>query len=280
MDDYLRIAQAIRFLDEHQEEQPGLAETASAAGLSEAHFQRLFCRWAGVSPKRYLQALTARRARDLLAASRDVLDVSFAAGLSGPGRLHDLAVNVFAATPAQLRDGGAGLELRHGFAPTPFGEGHFGRTERGLCALTFADGREEAVADLARRWPRARLLRDDSASAAYAEGLFEAQRRSSASARPLTLHLAGTNFQLRVWEALLRVPEGAAISYDELGRRAGAAAGSARAVGAAVGANPVAFVIPCHRVLRASGALGGYRWGLDRKRAVLAWEAARAGAAP
>ncbi|MGC4122920.1 MAG: methylated-DNA--[protein]-cysteine S-methyltransferase [Myxococcales bacterium] len=271
MSDYHRIEQAIRYLDEHRDEQPGLAEVASAAGLSESHFQRLFSRWAGVSPKRYLQAATAQRALELLADSRDVLDAAFGAGLSGPGRLHDLFVNVYAATPAQVRDGGAGLAVRYGFAPTPFGEAIFGCTERGLCALEFQDDRAAALSELRERWPQARLTRDDEVARGLGQRIFEASRRSRRE--PLTLHLVGTNFQLRVWEALLRVPFGAATSYEALGERAGVGR-SARAVGSAVGANAVAYVIPCHRVLRASGALGGYRWGLDRKRAILAWEAA------
>ncbi|HEY3450232.1 MAG TPA: methylated-DNA--[protein]-cysteine S-methyltransferase [Myxococcales bacterium] len=272
MNDYRRIEQAIRFLDEHRDGQPGLGEVAASAGLSESHFQRLFGRWAGISPKRYLQAATARRAKDLLEASRNVLDAAFGAGLSGPGRLHDLFVNVYAATPAQVRDGGAGLDVRYGFAPTPFGEALFGHTGRGLCALAFTEDRAAALGELRERWPGARLTRDDTAARACGERIFEASRRSQKE--PLTLHLVGTNFQLRVWEALLRVPFGAATSYEDLGERAGVP-GSARAVGAAVGANAVGYVIPCHRVLRASGALGGYRWGVDRKRTILAWETAR-----
>lgn len=272
--DYDRVARAIRFLDEHGEEQPGLAEVAAAAGLSASHFQRLFRRWAGVSPKRYLQRATAARARAELDRSADVLETAYAAGLSGPGRLHDLFVNVWAATPAQVRERGAGLEVRVGFAPTPFGEALVATTARGLCALEFLDGgREAALERLRSAWGRASLVADDAGAASICGRIFAAARRSRGE--PLTLHLTGSNFQLRVWEALLRIPPARTSTYEALAAGLGAA-GAARAVGCAVGANPIAFVIPCHRVLRKSGALGGYRWGLERKRTMLAWETARA----
>lgn len=272
--DYRRIARAIAFLEERRRMQPPLSEVAAVVGLSEHHFQRMFRRWAGISPKRYLQFLTAEDARAELEASRGVLETSFAAGLSGPSRLHDLCVSVYAATPAELRRKGEGLVLRHGFAETPFGDALVASTERGLAALSFVepDAREAARAALAARWSRARLVADEAGARATVERIFEAAARSDGA--PLTLHLAGTNFQLRVWEALLRIPPGRVASYEEVASAIGAPA-SARAVGTAVGTNALAFVVPCHRVLRKSGALGGYRWGLERKRAVLAWEAAR-----
>jgi len=260
---YSRVADAIRYLDESASSQPSLERVAASAGLSPAHFQRLFKRWAGVSPKRFLQYATAEHARRLLAESRPVLDAAFEAGLSGPGRLHDLTVHVHAMTPGEVRRAGDGVTIRYGGHDTPFGRAIVGVTERGVCALQFGD----ALEDVRRRWPRARFVRDDSAAAEVGARLFDGGA--------VSLDVRGTNFQIRVWEALLCVPPGAAVSYGELARRVGAPR-AARAVGSAVGANPVAVLIPCHRVLRGTGAFGGYRWGAERKRALLAWESARA----
>lgn len=272
--DYRRIERAIAYLEAHQRRQPSLEEVASVVGLSGHHFQRMFRRWAGISPKRYLQFLTAEHARAGLEASRSVLETAFEAGLSGPSRLHDLCVSVYAATPAELRRQGEGLVVRHGFAETPFGDALVASTERGLCALAFVepDEREAASEALRARFRRARLVEDSGGACSTVERIFEAAARSVGA--PLTLHLVGTNFQLRVWEALLRIPPGRIASYEEVASALGAP-GSARAVGTAIGRNPLAFVVPCHRVLRKTGALGGYRWGLERKRAILAWEVAR-----
>jgi AraC family transcriptional regulator of adaptative response/methylated-DNA-[protein]-cysteine methyltransferase len=275
-DDYARIERAIRFLDTHAHEQPGLDAVAQAVGLSAFHFQRLFRRWAGISPKRFVQFLTADRARREL--SRGALDAALASGLSGHGRLHDLMVNVYAATPGELRRGGAGLAIRHGFAPTPFGECLVGLTARGLCHLAFTSpgGRNAALDELAARWPRARLVPARKDAEAVAQRLFTATKRSPFA---LTLHLHGTNFQIRVWEALLRIPPGGVTSYESLARGIGSPR-AARAVASAVAANPIAVLIPCHRVIRKTGAFGDYHWGQTRKQALLAWEAARAGDAP
>lgn len=271
--DYARVERAIRFLDEHAREQPGLDTVAAAAGLSPYHFQRLFRRWAGISPKRFLQFLTADHARELLARAHGTLDTALASGLSGGGRLHDLMVNVYAATPGELRNGGAGLTIRYGFAPTPFGDCLAARTARGICHLAFADeGRRAALDTLRARWPHARFERDGAGIEKLVRQLF-----APAAARghkPLTLHLHGTNFQIRVWEALVRIPAGAALSYEGLARALDAPA-AGRAVASAVAANSVAVLIPCHRVIRKSGAFGEYRWGATRKQALLAWEAAR-----
>jgi AraC family transcriptional regulator of adaptative response/methylated-DNA-[protein]-cysteine methyltransferase len=274
--DYERVAEAIEFLDRHFREQPTLKEVAAAVGLSEFHFQRVFRRWAGISPKRFLQFVTAEHARSLLASSRGVLDATYDVGLSGPARLHDLFVSVYAATPAQVREAGAGLVVRFGFAATPFGECLAASTERGICALSFTDagGREGALEELRRRWSRASLVLDGAASREVAERIFSASGR--AGDRPLTVFLHGTNFQIRVWEALLRIPAGGAATYRDVAAAVGSPR-AARAVGAAIGCNPIAFVIPCHRVLRKSGAFGDYRWGSVRKRAILGWEASRAG---
>jgi AraC family transcriptional regulator of adaptative response/methylated-DNA-[protein]-cysteine methyltransferase len=273
--DYARVERAIRFLDEHFREQPRLAEVAAAVGMSEYHFQRLFRRWAGVSPKRFLQFLTADYARGLLRDSSTALETALEAGLSGPGRLHDLMVSVDAATPGEIRSGGEGVVVRHGVHPSPFGPALLAATERGICSLSFLEGADDPrpLEALRAGWPGARLVENVGATAPLARRAFA---RAAGEGR-LPLHLRGTNFQIRVWEALLRVPEGAVVTYESLAAAAGAP-GAARAVGAAVGANPVAYVIPCHRVIRKTGAFGGYRWGTARKRALLGWEAARAGA--
>lgn len=269
--DYMRVAKAIRYLEENFRRQPELAEVASAMGISEYHFQRLFRRWAGVSPKRFLQFLTADYARALLRQSATVLDAALEAGLSGPGRLHDLLVSVDAVTPGETRRRGEGLTLRHGIHPTPFGPCLLAASDRGVCALSFVEpgGERAAVEELARRWEHALLTSDPAATAPLAERIF-----GGAGGEPLTLHLRGTNFQIRVWEALLRIPEGAVATYGQVADGVGEPA-AVRAVGSAVGRNPLAFLIPCHRVIRSTGAFGGYAWGLTRKRAMLGWEAAR-----
>lgn len=275
--DYVRIEKAIRYLDENFHRQPSLAEVAQAVGLSEYHFQRLFRRWAGISPKRFLQFLTAEHAKQLLRDSRSTLDVAFSVGLSGPGRLHDLLVSTEAMTPGEVKQAGAGLLVRYGIHPGPFGESLLALTDRGICALAFLPGgeKESAVEELRRRWPAAELREDATATLPVLQRVFDGSRELPA---PLGLHLRGTNFQIRVWEALLRIPSGAVATYEDVARMIGSP-GAARAVGSAVAANPVAYLIPCHRVIRGTGAFGEYRWGSARKRAILGWEAARAHAA-
>jgi AraC family transcriptional regulator of adaptative response/methylated-DNA-[protein]-cysteine methyltransferase len=269
--DYARVERAIRFLEQHADERPSLADVARSAGLSPAHFQRLFSRWAGVSPKRFLQYLAKEHAAELLRRSTTVLDAAYEAGLSGPGRLHDLFVNCEAATPGEVASGGRGIDICWGFHPTPFGECLLGITARGICHLSFVGpgGRRAALDGLRTRWPRAILREDRALAARTAARVFRATGRGN-----LSLHLAGTNFQIKVWEALLRIPPGAATTYGDVARRIGRPS-AVRAVARAVGANPVAWLIPCHRVLRSVGTLGGYRWGIERKRAMLGWEAAR-----
>jgi len=270
--DFGRIARAIRFIDENFRAQPRLATIAQAVHLSEFHFNRLFRRWAGVTPRQYLAFVTARAARGALAAAPSVLEAAYAVGLSAPSRLHDLMVTLEAVTPGELRTGGAGLELTAGFTATPFGRALIGRTARGIAHLSFLEERQEAaaLAQLAERWPRARLARDDVAAAALAARIWD----PAAAAAPLRVAVPGTNFQLKVWHALLETGAAPSVSYAHLARAAGTAA-AARAVGNAVGANRVAWLIPCHKVLRQDGALGGYHWGSDRKRAMLAWSALR-----
>jgi len=270
--DYARVKDAIMFIASNASEQPTLEDVAAHVGLSPYHFQRLFRRWAGVSPKRFLQHLNASRAKVLLRDSMPVLDTAFAVGLSGPGRLHDLIVMTEAVTPGEYAAHGDGIAIRYGVHETPFGPCLIAVTDRGICALRFTDedNVENAVAELERDWRRATLVRDDSGTSASVRTIFD---RAGDATGPLPLLLRGTNFQLKVWEALLRVPETCLISYGDLAERIGMPSAT-RAVASAVGANPIAFVIPCHRVLRSSGALGGYRWGLDRKVVMLEREMA------
>ena len=273
--DYDRVSRAIRFLERRRAEQPSLDELAAVMGLSPHHCHRLFSRWVGTTPKRFLQVLTAEHAKQALAESRSVLDAAFDAGLSSPGRLHDLMVTLEAVSPGEYRAGGDGLEIRWGVHPTPFGDAFLGLTGRGICALEFLAGRrpEEAADELAAAWPAATVLHDPAAAGRVAERVFpEPDARPEG---PFHLLVRGTNFQVRVWQALLRIPPGAVISYGDLARRLGRP-GAARAVGGAVGANPVSYLIPCHRVVREATGLGEYRWGALRKHALLAWEAARA----
>ena len=264
-----RVTKAIAYLETRWRDQPDLEEVAGAVGLSGPHFQRLFKRWAGVSPKRFLQYLTAEHARDVLRTSKSVLDASYDVGLSGPGRLHDLTVHVHALTPGEIRRAGEGVRIHHAFAGSPFGECLLGWTDRGVCALFFVDeaGREAVLEDLRARWPGAELVPDARRGREVAGRVFE-------GAADAALDVRGTNFQIRVWEALLRIPEGALVTYGDLARSLGAPRG-ARAVGAAVGRNPVAWLIPCHRVIRGTGVFGEYRWGSAKKKALVGWEAAR-----
>lgn len=268
--DYRRIEQAIQYLQTHFLRQPGLDEIAASVGLSPFHFQRLFRRWAGISPKRFAQFLTAEYAAGLLRQAHTVLDTSFAAGLSGAGRLHDLMINIHGMTPGELRLGGNGLEMRYGVHASPFGQCLLAVTPRGVCALTFlTDGMTPAVAELARRWPHARLIKSPRVTRPVVDRIFPQQ---PAGPQQLDLHVPGTNFQIKVWEALLRIPAGAVTTYGDIAAAIDAPR-AARAVGTAIGSNPVAYLIPCHRVIRASGSLGEYHWGRARKHTMLTWEA-------
>jgi AraC family transcriptional regulator of adaptative response/methylated-DNA-[protein]-cysteine methyltransferase len=268
--DFTRIARAIRYIDEHFRSQPRLAEIAAAVHLSEFHFNRLFRRWAGLTPRQYLAFVTGRAARGALQATPSVLEAAYAVGLSGPGRLHDLTVTLEAMTPGELKAQGEGVALESGFSDTPFGRALIARTPRGLTHLSFVEPGAEgaALAHLKRQWPRASHVRSDAAAAALASQIW------GEGGGALRLAVGGTNFQVRVWQALIETGRSATTSYAALARAAGAA-GSARAVGNAVGANPIAWLIPCHNVLRQDGELGGYHWGADRKRAMLAWSALR-----
>ena len=274
MNDYERIANVIRFLDRHYTEQPDLNQLATAAGLSPFHFHRLFSTWAGVTPKDFLQCLTLEHVKQLLLEGNNVLDAALDAGLSGPGRLHDLCVTLEAASPGEMKNGGAGMRIDYGFTETPFGEALIAETKRGICHLSFVDGngRNGARDLLTSEWPNAKLQRADQRAEELAGKIFT-QPRQNQSSRPLRAFVRGTPFQVRVWRALLSVPTGSLTTYGRIAHAIGQSK-AARAVGSAVGANPISFVIPCHRVIRETGALGNYGGGRVRKRAIVGWELA------
>lgn len=240
--------------------------------LSEYHFQRLFSRWAGISPKRFLQCLTVEHAKQRLAEAKALLDVTLETGLSSPSRLHDLFVSVEAMTPHEYRQRGAGLRIRHGFHASPFGTCLLAVTDRGVCGLSFVERgkKAEAVEELHAAWPGAALEERTELTAPIAARVFGAT--NGARCPSLNVLLQGTNFQVKVWNALLKIPPGMVVSYDIVARWVGESR-AARAVANAVGANPIAFLIPCHRVIRRTGVVSGYRWGAARKQAMLAWEA-------
>ena len=269
-DDYLRIEQAILYLENKYKEQPSLEEVAANIGLSEYHFQRLFTRWAGVSPKRFVQFLTKEGAKELLSQSENLLDTTHQVGLSSLGRLHDLFVTTEAVSPGEFKTGGEGVTIRYGIHLTPFGKCLIGLTERGICHLGFVQTSEgDAIDHLVEEWKQARMIEDQRSTAALVEPIFDL--RYSGSIKPLNLHLRGSNFQLKVWEALLRIPAGSVTTYEGLASRIGQPMAS-RAVGTAVAHNPVAVLIPCHRVIRKIGDFGNYRYGSVRKKALLVYE--------
>ncbi|HQF31079.1 MAG TPA: methylated-DNA--[protein]-cysteine S-methyltransferase, partial [Hyphomicrobiales bacterium] len=246
-------------------------------GMAPTQLHKIFVHWAGLTPKEFLQAVTLDHARELLRQSASVLDASLEVGLSGPGRLHDLFVAHEAMTPGVYKTGGAGLTIRYGFHASPFGRAIVMATEHGLCGLAFCDdgGEAAALADMTGRWPNAAYLEDTAATAPLAARIFDPARWSAET--PLRVVLIGTDFELTVWETLLRIPLGRATTYSDIARKIGRPK-AARAVGAAVGKNPISFVVPCHRVLGKSGALTGYHWGLTRKKAIIGWEAGVGGA--
>jgi AraC family transcriptional regulator, regulatory protein of adaptative response / methylated-DNA-[protein]-cysteine methyltransferase len=276
-EDLARIAAAIAWLDDHQVDQPRLPEVAAALHLSPSHLQRTFTRFAGTSPTRFLRWLTAGAARELLRDRATVLDTSVAVGLSSPGRLHDLLVDLDGLTPGEVASGGAGTLLRYAVHDSSLGPVLVATTDRGVCALRFVDDPDAEAGAMRARWPGADLRHDVRATEDGAQAL-QAALDGATTGTPLRLTVPGTNLQLKVWEALLRVPDDRVTTYGDLAAAIGRPT-AVRAVANAVGANPVAWLIPCHRVLRGTGELGGYRWGPVRKRALLAREAARADAA-
>ncbi|WP_421311025.1 bifunctional transcriptional activator/DNA repair enzyme AdaA [Aeromonas sp. 603757] len=273
MSDYARIADAIRFIASQVERQPTLDEIAAHVHLSPFHFQRLFSRWAGVTPKRYLQVLTLERAKALLQESRPLLEVADTLGLSSGSRLYDHFVQLEAVTPGEYKQRGAGLVIDHGVHDTPFGQAFVALTPRGVCNFSFLDDQtpETPLAALAHSWPKAELREAPSRTQNVINTMFDG---SKAPDRPISLHVSGTNFQISVWRALLQIPPAKVVSYTQVASAVGNPK-AARAVGLAVGANPVALMIPCHRVIQQNGKLGGYHWGETRKQAIHAWEAAR-----
>lgn len=275
-DDYATVRRVIEMITEDYREQPGLDDIAGRLGQSPTQLQKTFTRWAGLSPKAFLQAVTLDHAKRLLRQEElPLLETSFEVGLSGPGRLHDLFVTHEAMSPGEWKARGAGLTIRYGLHSSPFGQALVMITDRGLAGLAFADEADgmDAFEDMSSRWPNADYIEDREATAPYAQRIFDPKRWDPRE--PLRIVLIGSDFQVRVWEALLRIPLGCAVTYSSIAERLGQPTAS-RAVGAAVGRNPISFVVPCHRALGKSGALTGYHWGLTRKRAMLGWEAGKA----
>lgn len=272
--DYEIIRRVIEKISLDYRDQPSLEELARDVGEHPATLQKLFTRWAGLTPKAFLQAVTLDHARRLLDDGMPLLEAAMELGMSGPGRLHDLFVTHEAISPGEYKSRGAGLEIRYGFHISPFGSALIMATERGLAGLAFADEGEEAeaFADMSRRWPAATYLEDMGATTPYAQRIFDPSRWQAEE--PLRVVLIGTDFQVQVWQALMKIPLGRAKAYSDIAREVGKPKAS-RAVGAAIGANPLSFVVPCHRAVGKSGALTGYHWGLTRKRAMLGWEAAQ-----
>jgi AraC family transcriptional regulator of adaptative response/methylated-DNA-[protein]-cysteine methyltransferase len=274
--DYDIVRRAIGHIREHWRSQPEVDAIAEAAGVTPTELHHLFRRWAGLTPKAFLQAITLDAARTVLRTSASVLDTAYEVGLSGPGRLHDLFVTHEAMSPGEWKTGGQGLTIRYGFHPSPFGTALVMASERGLAGLAFADADEEkaALADMRQRWPNASYVEDSAGTAALARRIFDPKRWRAEE--PLRVVLIGTDWEVRVWETLLRIPMGRLTSYSTIADKL-CAPKAARAVGAAVGKNPISFVVPCHRVVGRSGALTGYHWGITRKHAMLGWEAGHAG---
>jgi AraC family transcriptional regulator of adaptative response/methylated-DNA-[protein]-cysteine methyltransferase len=272
-EDYQRVAQAIHFLEENYRRHPSLEEIASSAHLSQYHFQRLFKRWAGVSPTQFIQFLTLEYAKGKLEDAASVLDAALDSGLSGPGRLHDLFVTLEAVTPGDYRRQGAGLQIAYGYHHTPFGMCLLARTERGICALHFVDGDASAAWEaLVQNWPQARFEEEPETTQPLVDQIFRAGQGDRS--RPFHLQLKGTNFQVNVWRALLAIAPGSLVSYGNIAAYLGHPQAS-RAVASVVARNPVAYLIPCHRVIKKGGQTHGYRWGATRKKAMIGWEASR-----
>ena len=270
LDDYAKVRAVLEHLSADWREQPSLAELARPVGLSEDQLQKLFTRWAGLTPKAFLQVLTLNHARAMLKDQASILDAALDSGLSGPGRLHDLFIAHEAMSPGIYKAKGEGLTIAYGYHPSPFGIALVMITEHGLCGLSFNDegGEKAAFEDMASRWPRARYVEDSARTAPFAARVFGDIK----DGQPLRITMIGSDFEISVWETLLKIPKGRAVTYGSIAASLGKPK-AARAVGAAVGKNPISFVVPCHRVIGSTGALTGYHWGLTRKKAILGWEA-------
>jgi AraC family transcriptional regulator of adaptative response/methylated-DNA-[protein]-cysteine methyltransferase len=270
--DYKRIQQALEYLELNFLRQPGLSEIAWQANLSEFHFQRLFKRWAGVSPKKFLQFLTLDYAKQLLEESKSLLEVTYETGLSGPARLHDLFISVEGVTPGEYKQKGAGLKISYGIHPTPFGEALAAVSDKGVCHLSFLQPNElqQEIKILKKKWEQAELAENPVTTSSIVSQIFDLSNHTT----PLPLHLKGTNFQIKVWEALLKIPSGSVLSYEDIAALIGQPKAS-RAVASAVARNPIAYIIPCHRVIQKMGVFGQYHGGRARKKAILGWEAAQ-----
>lgn len=273
--DYQTVARAIQYIEQNFKNQPSLDEIAAAVHLSKYHFQRLFKRWAGVTPNQFVGYLTLAYAKARLQESSSILDTALDSGLSGPGRLHDLFVNFEAMTPGEYKEQGKDLRITYGLHPTPFGPALLAKTERGICALRFSsseDGISPIVNTLQKEWPHAQFNENPDQTAPLVKQIFSGARPDST--RPIYLQVKGTNFQVNVWQALLNIPAGMVTTYQEIAQQIGSPTAT-RAVASAIGRNPVGYLIPCHRVISKSGQAHGYRWGSTRKKAILAYEAAR-----
>ena len=273
MNDYERIAEVIQHLDKHFTDQPDLASLAKRCRLSSFHFHRLFSRWAGITPKDFVQCLTLNHVKKQLSEGKSVLDAAFDSGLSGPGRLHDLCVHLEAASPGEIKSGGKSWRITTGFAESPFGKCLIGESPRGICHLSFTDSEKNhsGLARIQKDWPHAELYRNDAHAKKLAEKIFNPSGKITRGSSSLRAFVKGTAFQVNVWRALLKVPHATFITYGHLAEAVGKSS-AARAVGSAVGKNPVAYLIPCHRVIRETGVIGEYHWGRIRKRAIIAWE--------
>ncbi|MEO9168324.1 MAG: bifunctional helix-turn-helix domain-containing protein/methylated-DNA--[protein]-cysteine S-methyltransferase [Aestuariivirga sp.] len=272
LEDYNKVRAVLEHLHEGWREQPSLAELAQPVGLSEDQLQKLFTRWAGLTPKAFLQALTLDHARAMLQDSASILDAALDSGLSGPGRLHDLFIAHEAMSPGAYKSKGAGLEIFYGFHPSPFGITLAMVTSHGLCGMSFNDEGADQIAfkDMTSRWPNAQYTEDSARTAPYVARIFGSIKDN----QPIRITMIGSDFEISVWETLLKIPMGKAVAYGDIAAAIGKPK-AARAVGAAVGRNPISFVVPCHRALGKSGALTGYHWGLTRKQAILGWEAGK-----
>jgi len=274
-EDFKRIEKAIHFLEQNVARQPELAEVAGAVHMSEYHFQRMFSRWVGISPKRFLQFLTREHARKMLQQSSNVLETALDSGLTGPSRLHDLFVNCDAATPGEIRSGGRGMRIEYGFHSSPFGECLIAKSGRGITDMQFLVGvkdREDLIGELHKRWYGAEVLENPQATANVLDLIFS--NAHSQDGKPLHILFSGTNFQMKVWEALLRIPQGCLVSYQDIAEALDKPK-AVRAVASAIANNPIAYLVPCHRVIRKMGELNQYRWGAARKKAIIGWEAAQ-----